>query len=264
MSWKLTWAPSQIERMERAIEHYNEMAVDAQDLYGADYVQPMLPTTFEDLYASKLKPGNYNEFRKIERLYSGAKITDFTQASGKGFQVSGMDVKLAERIDRQYSSGVSDEIAQLEANIDALEKTKKNVRGLKARQHRQKLIDADRQRLNELKAYNEYSPNDANSASQFRGRLNARLSQTWQGSFSFDARMYKSNFLAALKRGNVTNSGYGVEIYNAVNSMDDDTFMDFVDAHPELDIPFVYNSGDLDSGIEALGGAVNKFLNERE
>lgn len=263
MSWKLTWAPSQIERMERAIEHYNEMAVDAQDLYGADYVQPMLPTTFEDLYASKLKPGNYNEFRKIERLYSGAKITDFTQASGKGFQVSGMDVKLAERIDRQYSSGVSDEIAQLEANIETLEKTKRNVKGIKARQYRQKLIDADRQRVNELKAYNAYSPNDASSASQFRSRLSARISQTWQGSLGFEAQLYKGNFLRSLVNGGITNTAYGQQIYDAVKGMSEDDFLDFMDEYPELDIPFVYNSGDLDNGMESLGGAVNSFLNGR-
>lgn len=263
MSWKLTWAPSQIERLERAIEHYNETAIDAQDLYGEDYVQPMLPTSFEDLYSSKLKPGNYNEFRKIERLYSSAKITDFTQASGKGFQVSGMDVKLAERIDRQYSNGVSDEIAQLEANIETLEKSKKNVKGIKARQYRQKLIDTDRQRLNELRAYNEYSPNDASSASQFRARLSARISQTWQGSLGFEAQLYKGNFLRSLSNSGVTNSGYGKQIYDAVSGMSDDEFIEFMDDYPELDIPFVYNSGDLDSGIEALGGAVNSFLNNR-
>lgn len=264
MSWKLTWAPSQIERMEKAITHYNEMAIDAQDLYGADYVQPMLPTSFEDLYGSKLKPGNYNEFRKIERLYNSAKITDFTQAQGKGFQVSGMDVKLADRIDRQYSGGVSDEIAQLEANIKTLEKTKREVKGIKARQYRQKLIDADKQRLNELKAYNEYSPNEATNKIQFRSRLSARISQTWQGSLGFEAQLYKGNFLRSLVNGGVTNTSEGRQIYDAVKGMSENEFLDFMDEYPDIDIPFVYNSGDLDIGIESLGGAVNSFLNERE
>lgn len=247
-------------RLIQAIDKYNETMAKAKAALGDSFVKPLLPDSVESLLTSRFNPGNRNELRSLTRLYDGAKITDFQQASSVDFELANQDLRTAKTVNRRYNAMEKEKVSTAKEKIEALREELRNASSAEDIKDIKTDIQKQRERINRLKAMGHYDPLKSESRSRFVSRLGGRLGEATVGGIRQRNQQFKENYLKSLKEAGYLNDAGGAAAYNAIAKMSVDDFVKFATDNPDIDISYHYNEAASDGAISQLDAALDRFV----
>lgn len=255
MAKEFNWTPLRQSRMEEALKNMGQVMAEAAVEYGQYFLMPIITTDTEIVFNGRLKPNDYNEYRRLVNLIKGVKKEDFKTGNLSG--VTKFDDKFAKMVERQYLSKRKKEVKEYEEEIKKYKARASKAKTQEERAMYREIAKNYQQNLNRIKKYQVFTPSTARDAEQFKLRVLGRQGATSQAYQRLKAERYRQNYLKALRNG--AGISASEQAYRKIAQMPIDAFLNMMEENTNLQSAFIYEISDIDYFTSQLDYYVDEY-----